>query len=103
MKNSKTKMYFSKQEIIKRFLDIRFREIQKETEYGSGYHYSENWDCLKDITNELNSLTDMELVRKVIEEGYNFTKGGYEWDDYSKSRFYQEMCKFLLEELDKKS
>lgn len=101
MTNSETKKYFSKQEIIKRFLDIRFAEINKRKRCND--KYSENWDCLQNIINELNSLTDMELIRKVIEEGYEFDNDKYEWGDYAKSKFYQEMCKFLLSELDKKS
>ena len=101
MTNLETKKYFSKQEIIKRFLDIRFSKIEKYRGYGTDY--SEHWDCLKDIINELNTLTDMELVRKVIEEGYKFTNSCYTWSESGKISFYREMCEFLLNELDKKS
>ena len=101
MTNLKTKKYFSKQEIIKRFLDIRFKKIKEKRGYGT--NYSKHWDCLKDIINELNSLTDMELVRKVIEEGYKFTHDCYIWSESGKTYFYREMCEFLLNELDKKS
>ncbi len=101
MSNLETEKYFSKQEIIKRFLDMEFKKIKERKRYDN--EYSENWDCLKDIINELNSLTDMELIRKVIKEGYSFTEDNYYWSDSSKCWFYQEMCEFLLRELDKKS
>ncbi len=54
------KNYFVKQEAIKRFLDIKFNKIKKRKETDNDY--SENWDCLKDIINELNSLTAIELI-----------------------------------------
>ena len=48
--------YFVKQEAIKRYLDIKFNTIKK------GNDYSEDWDCLEDVINELNFLTDVELI-----------------------------------------
>lgn len=48
--------YFVKQEAIKRYLDIKFNTIKK------GNDYSEDWDCLEDVINELNSLTAVELI-----------------------------------------
>ena len=83
-----------KQEAIKRFIDIYYEKSGR----GEGDF------CLIKKMDQLKNLTDVELIRKTLTEDFDFLNDHtYLWSDYAKYCFFKDMCKFLLEELDKKS